>query len=309
MIIQDLREKGLIKPPEWLDTNVCYLTIMGSMAYGVSNDDSDEDIYGFAIPTKEILFPHYNGCFFVPPSKKEKAFTLAFGDETEVFAQWEKHGVVDQSANAGKGKEYDFAIFNIIKYFQLLYDNNPNIIDSIFTPQECVKHMTQVGNLVRENREVFLHKGCFKKFKGYAYSQLHKMRTKKTKGKRQKIREEFGYDVKFGYNLVRLLNECEQLLMTGTLDLRHNNEQLKAIRRGEMGEKEVMAWASDKEKHLESLFVKSELPTKPRKAKIKKILMECLSCHYDNLDNCVVEPDKYKKTLQEVKLLINKAGV
>ena len=29
-----------------------------------------------------------------------------------------------------------------------------------------------VGNLVREKRKLFLHKGAWPKFKGYAYSQL-----------------------------------------------------------------------------------------------------------------------------------------
>ena len=54
-------------------------------------------------------------------------------------------------------------------------ENNPNVIDSLFTPVNCVLHSTRVGNLVRENRRLFLHKGAWPKFKGYAYSQLHKM--------------------------------------------------------------------------------------------------------------------------------------
>lgn len=306
MIIQELVDKGLIKPPEWLPTNTHYLTIMGSVAYGASSDTSDMDLYGFAIPKKEVVFPHLAGHFFVPAKKELK---VAFKDQPEIFGQWQKHGIVDPHALAGKGRTYDFTVFNIIKFFELLIDNNPNIIDSIYTPQECVLHSTQVGNMVRENKEIFLHKGCFKKFKGYAYSQLHKMTSKKPQGKRKKIREQYGFDAKFGLHLVRLLNECEQILMTGTLDLRLNNEQLKAIRRGEIGEEEIRLWASEKEKQLEELFVKSELPAKPRKSEIKKLLMECLNYHYDNLENCVVLPDKYKQTLQEVKELINKAGL
>ena len=185
-------------------------------------------------------------------------------------------------------------------------DNNPNIIDSIYTPQECVLHMTQVGNLVREKRDIFLHKGCFVKFKGYAYSQLHKMTSKEPIGNRRKIREEFGFDVKFAYHLVRLLNECEQILMNGTLDLRLNNEQLKAIRRGEVKEEDIKKWASSKEVQLEALFVKSTLPEKPRVDEIKKVLLECLDYHYGSLDKCIELPDKYKQTLQEVKVIIDK---
>jgi len=298
MILQDLVDKQLIKPPDWLPTNTHYLTIMGSVAYGVSSDTSDMDIYGFAIPKKETVFPHLGGVIFVPVKHE---FKVGFGDEPEIFAQWQQHGVVDESALGGKGREYDFTIFNIVRYFDLLIDNNPNIIDSIYTPQECVLHSTYVGNLVRENREVFLHKGCYANFKNYAYSQLHKMTSKKPTGKRKKIREEFGFDVKFGYHLVRLLNECEQILTTGSMDLRLNNEQLKAIRRGEMPEAEIRKWASDKERQLEALYSKCELPAKPRKEEIKKLLLECLDYHYGSLKGCVEIPDKHKNALAEIK--------
>ncbi len=297
MILQELVDKELIKPPEWIPTNTHYLTIMGSVAYGVSSDTSDMDVYGFAIPRKDMVFPHLAG------------HIQGFGEQPERFEQWQQHHIEDKSAGGGKGRVYDFGIFNIVKYFHLLMDNNPNIIDSIYTPAECVLHMTHVGNLVRENKDIFLHKGCYPKFKGYAYSQMHKMTSKEPIGKRVKIREEFGYDVKFAYHLVRLLNECEQILMNGTLNLRLNNEHLKAIRRGEVPEEEVRRWASDKEKQLEELFVKSELPAKPRKDEIKALLVRCLDHHYGSLKDCIEIPDKYKQVLQEVKLLIDRASV
>jgi hypothetical protein len=97
--------------------------------------------------------------------------------------------------------------------------------------------------------------------------------------------------------------------MNGTLNLRLNNEHLKAIRRGEVPEEEVRRWASDKEKQLEELFVKSELPAKPRKDEIKALLVRCLDHHYGSLKDCIEIPDKYKQVLQEVKLLIDRASV
>lgn len=93
------------------------------------------------------------------------------------------------------------------------------------------------------------------------------------------------------------------------MDLRLNHEQLKAIRRGEMGEEEIRKWASDKERQLEALYNKCELPAKPRKDEIKKLLLECLDYHYGSLEKCIELPDKYKTALQEVKSIIDKAGV
>ena len=134
---------------------------------------------------------------------------------------------------------------------------------------------------------------------------LHKMTSKEPTGKRVAIREEFGFDVKFAYHLVRLLNECEQLLKFGTLDLRQNNEQLKAIRRGEVPEEDIRKWASDKEKQLEQLYTETKLPAKPNETQLKELLLRCLEHHYGNLEKAIVVPDRYYHVLTQIKDMVN----
>src|SRR5260370_17776718 len=56
-----LTRGGIAPPPAFLPDNVHYETIMGSVAYGVSADTSDLDVYGFCIPPKVELFPHLRG--------------------------------------------------------------------------------------------------------------------------------------------------------------------------------------------------------------------------------------------------------
>lgn len=85
-------------------------------------------------------------------------------------------------------KEWDLQIFNIVKYFELCRQNNPNMIDSLFTPENCIVHCTQVGRMVRDKRRLFLSKECWVKFRGYAHSQLHKMEDKETKHEADKLR-------------------------------------------------------------------------------------------------------------------------
>ena len=165
--LQRLTDRGLVKPPRWLPGNVQYETIMGSVAYGVSSDTSDMDVYGWAIPPKDDVFPHLRG--EIP----------GFGNQPKpVRAVTRSTTSQDHDALAGHGRTYDLTIFGIVKFFNLAMENNPNIIDSLFTPVNCVLHSTRVGNLVRENRRLFLHKGAWPKFKGYAYSQLHKLAIK-----------------------------------------------------------------------------------------------------------------------------------
>jgi hypothetical protein len=180
-------------------------------------------------------------------------------------------------------------------------ENNPNVIDSLFTPATCVLHSTRVGNLVRENRRLFLHKGAWPKFKGYAYSQLHKLAIKQPQGKRAELVAAHGFDTKFGYHVVRLISEVEMILMEGDIDLQRNNEQLKAIRRGEWTEERLRAWFAEKESQLERLYAESTLRTTPDEPKIKALLVAALEEHYGSLEGCLVDPDRAVAALRNIQ--------
>jgi len=284
-----LTDCGLVEPPRWLPANVEYETIMGSVAYGVSSDTSDVDVYGWAIPPKDDVFPHLRG------------EVAGFGRQHKRFEQFQDHHVADPSALAGHGRVYDLTIFGIVKFFQLAMDNNPNVIDCLFTPVTCVLHSTRVGNLVRENRRRFLHRGAWPKFKGYAYSQLHKLAIKQPTGKRAELVARHGYDTKFAYHVVRLLGEVEQILVEGDIDLQRDRERLKAIRRGEWSEDRLRAWAADKEADLERAYAASSLPAAPDEDGLKKLLLNCMEEHYGSLQECVVEPDRAVAALRSVR--------
>lgn len=291
---QYLTKLGLLKAaPKFLDTCVQYEVVMGSIAYGVSHDDSDMDIYGFAIPPRDQVFPHLQG------------YIHGFDDEFKPFTQFQQHHIWDTQALGGKGREYDITMYSIVKYFRLLAQCNPNIIDSLFVPRHCVVYSTALGELVREHRHVFLHKGCWPTFKGYAYAQMHKMRTKMPEGKRAALVEEFGYDVKFAYHVVRLLNEVEQIMAEKTIDLARNAEQLKAIRRGDWEQQQVEAYFVEKEKQLEQLYLKSDLPAAADMSAIKTLLLNCLEQHYGSLENCIVLPEKNAKALRDIQKILD----
>jgi predicted nucleotidyltransferase len=294
--LQRLTDRGLVKPPRWLPANVQYETIMGSTAYGVSSDTSDVDVYGWAIPAREDIFPHLRGEI------------LGFGRQARRFEQFQEHHVRDPDALAGHGRTYDLTIFGIVKFFALAAENNPNVIDSLFTPVTCVLHSTAVGNLVRENRRLFLHRGAWPKFKGYAYSQLHKLSIKDPKGRRAELAAEHGYDTKFAYHVVRLLGEVEQILLEGDIDLQRDNERLKAIRRGEWTEDRLRQWAADKEADLERAYAASTLPVGPDEDKLKGLLLTCLEAHYGSLDRCVVVPGRAEGLLRQIREMIEAGG-
>lgn len=291
-IIAKLHTKGLIKPPPFVVGGSQYEVLMGSSAYGVSGDHSDSDVYAFCIPSKDLVFPHLAGEIH------------GFGTQHQRFGQFQQHHVDSD------GTQYDLVSFNIIKYFQLCLDNNPNMIDSLFVPQRCIVFTTQIGQTVREARKKFLHRGAWHKFKGYAYSQMKKIRTdpnEKTSEKRKKSIEEFGYDVKFGYHVVRLMEEVRQVLVEGDLDLERNSEQLKSIRRGEWSLQQLQDWFATQESSLEAVYNGSKLPWGPQDGvedAVKTVLLQCLEAHYGSLAGAVETLGVAEEKLARIRRIV-----
>lgn len=291
MILQKLRAAAVIHPPRWLVDNTQYLTIMGSQAYGVSGATSDNDVYGMCVPPKDLVFPHLAGEI------------LGFGSQVQRFDQWQQHHVVHPD---GRDQTYDFQVFGIVRYFQLAMECNPNMIDSLFTPRRCVLHSTQVGEYMRENRRLFLHKGAWHKFRGYAYSQMHKIKAKVNSSNPDRAESiaKFGYDVKFAYHVVRLLDEVEQIMVEQDLDLERNREQLKAIRRGEWTLDQLESHFEAKERHLKNTYAVSTLRHSPDEAAIKTVLLDCLEMYFGSLKDAVVREPSTESLIRELEEVI-----
>lgn len=295
MFLNKLEKRNLIKPPLWLCDNTHYLTIMGSHAYAVADTSvrnalPDYDYYGFCIPPKEFIFPHLRD--EIP----------GFGTPGPKFEQFLADHVEDVDAK----KLYDIQVFNIVKYFELCRGCNPNMIDSLFAPYDCINHITSIGQIVLDNRKLFLSKLAYHRFRGYAFAQLKKATTKEPVGKRKEIVEKWGYDIKFCYHIVRLLDECEQILETGDLDIRRCCEVLKSVRRGEWTFDEIQEHLKQKDKSLEELYQKSELPYSADESKLRELLFNCLEEHYGNLKDVRVDQDWSINTLKEIDLILAK---
>ncbi len=117
--------------------------ISGSQAYGLSLPHSDIDLKGvFVLPKSE-----YFGLIYT-----------------------------DQVNNATNDEMY----YELKKFIDLLLKNNPNIIELLNTPEDCILHKNPVMDLVRS--EHFLSRLCNQTFGQYAYAQI-----KKAKGLNKKI--------------------------------------------------------------------------------------------------------------------------
>ncbi|REC60637.1 nucleotidyltransferase [Chryseobacterium pennae] len=117
--------------------------ISGSRAFGLATETSDTDIRGVYYLPKEDFF----GLNYIPQ----------ISNETN-----------------------DITYYEIGRFVELLQKNNPNILEVLATPEECILHKHPLMDLLKT--EDFLSKLCKDTFAGYAISQI-----KKAKGLNKKI--------------------------------------------------------------------------------------------------------------------------
>lgn len=292
--------------PEWKITNTVYEVVNGSVAYGANlSDKSDYDIYAVYIPLKNQLFPHVAG--------------LLYGyDKYPELQTVQQHGIkVDN-------EEFDITLYPITTYFRLCAENNPNMLDSLFIPFDCVRKATQhIGMRIRENNNLFLSKQCYRKYVGYAYSQLGKIKVISASSdnkslldyykNRQSVTssrselQEYKIDWKFAYHTVRLMLECEYILENNDLNLRANSALLKHVRQGGWTLQELIEWFADKESFLSKLYNKSELQPEPNYTAIRNLLLECIESVYGTLGDVIYQPiTNAEKFMVELKAMLQK---
>lgn len=129
-----------------IQQNMMFLFTRGSQAYGTNNAQSDEDIGGICLPTREVILGV---------------------NKFEQDDRW-----VDEN-----GEKVDKSIYNFTKAMDLFCENNPNMLDFLYAPERCIKFETDEWAKVRDIRDDFM---CIKSkwtYQGYAVSQLNRIRT------------------------------------------------------------------------------------------------------------------------------------
>ena len=144
-------------PTEYL----AFESVSGSQLYGTDTPESDLDTRGV----------------FLPPME----FTLNPFLDADVFDKFEGE---------------DRVLYSMSKFFKLSYENNPNILELLYVPDDKVLFMSDAWELVVENRELFLSKRVAKKFMGYAFGQLARLEAHRrwfvNPPNRKPLREDFG---------------------------------------------------------------------------------------------------------------------
>jgi len=118
---------------------IIYRCQVGSRAFGLAGDESDDDIRGIYLPPARL---HWS--LFKLPEQ------LEFGDEGKDEVYWE-----------------------LEKFLKLALKANPNVLETLWTP--LVLHADEVAQRLRGMRDAFLTRYLYKTYSGYVLSQFRRM--------------------------------------------------------------------------------------------------------------------------------------
>lgn len=233
----------------WLEDRTILLAPTGSYAYGTNTDSSDRDFKGICVPPIEYYFG------------------------LESFNEYNNTG----GKNFKNTKDdVDISIIHINKFVRDAMQGVPNNIEILFIGREDYIKLSAFGELLVDNRHLFLSKNIQKKFGGYAYSQIQKLKAKNSNGiGRQDLIEKFGYDTKFFMHSVRLLTSAIEILETCDFStLRPNRKLLLDCRNGAYTFEEALEMIEDLDNNLKQISKRSPLPDKPDYRKVNNLLIE-----------------------------------
>lgn len=167
--------------------------------------------------------------------------------------------------------EWDVVLYSFRKAVGLLAEQNPNILCMLWLRNEDYLYLSQEGQLLVANRELFRSKNrAYKSFVGYANGQLHRMTAigayKGYMGdKRKKLVDKFGYDTKNAAHMVRLLKMGFEYLTTGELKVfrDEDRQELLDIKQGKWELTDVKLYADKLFRKVNEAMDKSPLPEYP----------------------------------------------
>jgi len=192
---------------------------------------------------------------------------------------------IDTFGNRGtkeiKHEEWDVVTYTLQKYISLLVKNNPNVMSLLWLEDGDYIHVSSEGNILIDNRDIFVTKQAYHSFIGYAHGQAHRMTHMKFEGymgeKRKRLVEKHGYDTKNASHLIRLLRMGIEYLTDGRLYVKRKDaSQLLDIKRGEWKLENVQKEADRLFVLAEEAYVRSTLPVEPDRKKVNELCVEIM---------------------------------
>lgn len=222
----------------------------GSRAMGTDNEFSDNDYMGVAVESKD---------FVIGLNSWEQDQI-----KTALPGQRSGHGDVDQT------------IYSLRKWARLAAKGNPTVLSLLYLPEYIV--ISELGQKLIDNRDIFLSKEAGFRHLGYMTSQrdaMTGMRNKRTN--RPELIHQFGFDTKFAGHLIRLGIQGVELMNEHEVNIPMspaNRIDIQMVREGKVTKEEVLDWADVLKDRLEHAIEYSSLPERTDTDRINSLIID-----------------------------------
>lgn len=237
-------------PPgfDWLPDGTALLGEYGSRAHGTDNAESDRDFQAIRVE---------------PPR---------FVTGLERFENL-RHNTAGSGRSAAD--DLDTVVYGLRQWAQVAATGNPNSYVLLHLPK--YEYVNEVGQMLLDNRHLFVSKRAASKYIGYLDSQVQAMLGHRgARVQRPYLVERWGWDVKFGYHAVRVGLQGLELMRRGRLTLPFAGEDLEAlvgIREGRFTRGEVVTMAEGLIVHIRAAAAASRVvPDEPDYGRIHALL-------------------------------------
>ena len=192
------------------------------------------------------------------------------------------YGNKDRGTVRRSYKEWDSVAYDIRKYVHLLLKGNPNVNSLLWLQPNHYIYVSPLGQMIIDNRMIFVSKQTYHAFCGYAYGQSKRMEHFKFEGyqgeKRKQLVQKFGYDTKNAAHVVRIMRMCVEFLNEGELHVfRDDSEMLKSIKRGEWSLEKIKGEVERLFRRAEDAYDHSLLPSHPDINRAELLTMKIIS--------------------------------
>lgn len=177
--------------------------------------------------------------------------------------------------------QWDVVNYEFKKFVHLLLKSNPNVLSLLWLRENHYIERHKYGQLLIDNRDLFVSKKIYHSFTGYAYSQLKRMTHLATEGymgeKRKALVKKHGYDCKNAAHCIRLLKMGMEFLVEGRLNVfRDDAPMLLEIKKGGWSLEAVQAEAKKLFGLADEAYVRSSLKNEPDYVAVNNLVKEIL---------------------------------
>jgi hypothetical protein len=233
--------------------NLALLGQVGSGLHGVTTGNDDRDEMGVCVE---------------PPE-----YVIGNAPFEQYLFRTQPEGV-----RSGVG-DLDLVVYSLRKWARLAAQGNPTVLLLLYLPSSEIVHVNHIGCDLQNRSEMFMSRQVAARFGGYLVSQRDQLLGLKSKKhtNRPELVDEYGFDTKFAYHMVRLGIQGVELLTTGKITLpipEPHHTWLLDLRNGKHTKQEALDAAECLLDELEHLELHADLPEHPDYAAINRWLTQ-----------------------------------